>query len=239
VEIMRTFNFKGFPDRISSKVEVPGIAELLFGQFFARTDADHFYKHSSAAQRKMLESCDIMGGYKHITVDYYVQLLYPKSCSINVRMNRGFLNEWHFDGHGESGQSTFHLLQNESSANTVFNTEPFSIDIKDDSNYWDLLYLLNSEADKLIKPKKMPSNRFVTFTDHLHNSVSPKEREFRFFMRVTESDDIIPRGADEGHGLIAGVPIDFIEDGKVVKVQSVLKNENNIILNNHSRLGGL
>lgn len=241
---MTIFKVKGFPDRITKPLPLPGIAELMFSPFFARADAEYFYKNATDFQRRLLDSCDISNkNYRHITVDSYLQVLHPHSCAINIRMQKGFVNEWHFDGKGreEDGvesQSTFHILQNECSANTVFNEVPFEVDITGDLKYYDILYQLNSRADELFTPKKMPANSFVTFTDHLHNSVSPIEREFRYFMRITESNDIKPRGAEESYGLISGSLIDFIgEQGETVKVICVDKKENGIFIPNYNKHG--
>lgn len=193
---MANYTIPGFPGYSSDYIKSPNIGELLFMPVFSRCDIDRFRKLASGFQKELLDKTPLIGTYKYTVIDCYTQFLYPNGCPVGTRSGVGKLYEWHCDGFMqlESEPSAFHLYMTDSECGTVFNNEPITLDLPKhmpirDFNREATLY---AEAKWGVEGRKMENNRFLTFTNHLHRSEPAKEKQFRFFFRVTESNHITP-----------------------------------------------
>lgn len=224
----RAYAVPGFPAGVGQWVAFPGLAELLFMPFFRRADADVFLRQAAPFQRALFELAPREGGYRYTYVDSSIQLLHPAVTALGTRSGHGIM-EWHVDGFSAAGDrpSVFHAICSACTAVTEFNAEPLTIEAPAEASIGWLNEHFSQHAQDLgLSPRKMPAQRFVTWTTHVHRSTQATEREFRFFFRITESDLMPPIEDSKArsavsvvHGLDEGWPVHTsIEhrDGKVV-----------------------
>jgi len=188
--------------RVSEEIPMPDIGQLLLEPFFFDTDIHSAYENGSEFQRKLIDSIPDLGAYGHnvISVMCEVRLLGPdfRACTVP---DEDDVQEWHIDDEsGIDGDSQYnwahpsdrvHLYTNQTSAMTEF--------LKDDL----ILTDLNPEdftfnefmgqfkrffKNEQPKTEKMPPNRIVTFENHLHRANNPKNYEFRYMFRITETN---------------------------------------------------
>ncbi len=175
---------------ISPKIEIPRIEEILLSFPFCKTAAfENLHSNGPSDLRNLLDQVPLMNNHKYITVNMEVQLLLPELTAA-PRSN------WHFDAMSfrPEEESNCHLLVSECYSRTEFlDQEIYLSEYDEDSSPLDVEIYMNKNLD-LVTPRKMPSNRFITFSDiHLHRPVRADRTEFRFMLRVLESDYLKPR----------------------------------------------
>lgn len=189
---------KGFPTEISDYIELPDIAELLTYPMFFDADIDFVYKYGSDFQRKLIDMAPLRNTKKVISVLSEVLYLEPGFRTCTGVPDDPF-KEWHIDceeNENVNGKHIYHeerdivhLLTNECTSMTEFNKNEIVLNWDYDRPYSEFRQFLIDNRDKInIIPQKMPHNRIVTFTNHLHRATNPKVPEFKYMFRIVETD---------------------------------------------------
>lgn len=181
---MANFFMKGFPDVSPEVIELPNIAELLFYPSVCGL-AEDVYKKAPDFYKTLLDKAPLQNNKKYVTVASQLQFLHP-----GVRTNPntpGFViedDQWHYDAHIN------HIFISEASCSTEFNVKPMLLDIDERVDLAVLSTYIHQNQEKLgIQTKRIPHNQFVTFDiQHMHKATQPTQIEFRFFMKIVESD---------------------------------------------------
>jgi hypothetical protein len=170
----------GFPTEISEPIELPDIGELLMYPAFQGIDADNFQKHATDFQRYLFSKVPLRNDRQYVTVRSGVWLLEP-----GTRSHTNYTGDWHFD----SDPRVF-ILSSACSALTEFNLNPLRIEsIPGESTVAFVNRIGRSPEAFGIMGRKIEPGRIYTFESHLHRAVDPKRIEFRFFIRIKETDD--------------------------------------------------
>lgn len=170
----------GFPSEVSELIDLPDIGELLMYPAFQGIAADDFLKFASDFQRYLLGRVSLRHDRKHVIIRSGVWLLEPGSRShVN---NTG---DWHID----SDPRVF-ILSSPCSALTEFNITQLEVDTSTGETLTALGNRLARHADMFgIIGRKIEPCRIYMFDRHLHRALDPKRIEFRFFLRVKETDE--------------------------------------------------
>lgn len=182
----------GFPTEVSSKIEMPDIAELLLYPMFWRTDVELFRKHATDFQKKLLDMCPLKNNKRHVIIFSSVQILDPmKRLFTNAIPGTG--REWHIDGLGDGGlwtpSETVHFLIGHTTSPTEFTKNPLSFDIPNDWGKGRFNAYINEDpVFQTIVPQPIELGRIYTFTHHVHRAVPTKGIQFRYTWRVRETD---------------------------------------------------
>lgn len=186
---------KGF-DKVSldDRVEIPNIAELLHFPILQHCDMEFALNHSCVGLRELLQAVPLRNDRKYITVHTQLQYLTPNAVSVPRAT-------WHFDTikWNDENACRTHLLLSNCSALTEFSCHDIEIDGYDYSTprYQELESHIN-ERSSMFSPIMMPSDRFVSFIGLTpHRCTRPKQREFRYMLRVIESDYLSPKDGGE------------------------------------------
>lgn len=190
------------PDEIGPYIELPDMAELLCQPVFFDIPLEEAYKYATPLQKKIFDSAPLRGDRKYTTVLSEVKMLSPE-----LRCCTGFSKtyqhdphaEWHIDsievGFGGDMKDQFvetdivHLFSSQVSGMTEFLKQPIEIEeLNTDSRYEELHPLLLGKYRDEIIPEKMPANQMVTFTNHLHRATPQTGVEFRYMVRIVETD---------------------------------------------------
>lgn len=197
---MKQFTLKGFPTEISDYIEIPDIAELLSYPMFFDMNIDDVYKYGTEFQRTLLSKTPIRGNKNTISVLCEIKLIdgFHRSCSGNSQsiLDNGDL-EWHIDcEEKEDGLYVYHeerdivhLFTSKTTNMTQFNKEDILLNWDYSKSYNEFSAFISNNIKQLgIKAQTMPSNRIVTFENHLHRATPSEKLEFRFMYRVVETD---------------------------------------------------
>lgn len=188
----KNYELAGFPE-MSSPIEMPSIEEILYLPMFQIADIDMVYKEGGETYRRLLDQAPIKGDRKYIGVWGYLQFLRPNAVSIS------YDSRWHIDSNktafGSEEEDRYHLIVTDCTALTEFNTNPITLTVNEEIfNMPKMDQYIGNNADILgFEPKKIEPNRFVTFTPHhVHRAIEPSVPEFRFALRIVESNHYIP-----------------------------------------------
>jgi hypothetical protein len=193
------FLLKGFPKEVSEYIELPDFAELLSYPMFFDNDIEDVFKYGSDFQKKLIDMTPIRGDKKRISVLCQIKFIDSEytSCSGNsYELLKNNNHAWHIDYEDRDGVYIYgeetdrvHLLTSHNTCMTEFNSKDIILDWDPNRDYNEFHnYLINNYDSIGIVPQKMPSNKIVTFTNHLHRPTLPKKRELRFMYRVVETD---------------------------------------------------
>jgi hypothetical protein len=179
----------GFPNEVSAPIELPDIGELLMYRPFGTILAEDYLQHANSFQKYLFELIPLKNNRKFISLRSAVWLLQPGSRSHVTR-----LANWHVDGgpnaHREPDQ-VIHILQSKCLALTEFNSQPFNI--TSPHNETRVAFsgrICRDPAAFGVVGRPVEPGRIYTFTNHLHRAVEPARIEFRFVLRVCESDTL-------------------------------------------------
>lgn len=183
---------KGFPNEISDYIETPDMAELLLYPNFYGNTLEDIRKHGTEFQKKMVDKIPLKNTKKNIFVETNVRFLIPGSRA--VTMSNKDTGGWHSDSqldlnlyHKETDIT--HLFLTKSSSMTEFLKEDKIVNFNVNRDAQDYFTFVYSNWNNLgLESKPAPSNRFVTFTNHLHRAQPVQKIEFRYMFRVVESD---------------------------------------------------
>lgn len=190
--MLTSFKFDGFPKEVGKEIELPNIAELLLYPFFLDISADEFYKHGTDLHRKLINSAPLKHDMKYVTVTSHIQLLSPGVRAVYNKI--GYNLEWHIDSKfHDDANDRFHILMTDCSALTEFNESEVNVEVDSEIGHFDFLRYINDNEEKLgLKPRKVEPNKFTTFTNHIHRAIDPIQHEFRYFIRIIESNNKAP-----------------------------------------------
>jgi hypothetical protein len=187
---MKAFQLSGFPST-GNLIALPDLKDLLNMPWYQYADADEVYKHGGEVYQHLLDKVPTSLGYKYTLVTARVQFLTPGQTAIK------YAEDWHTDSNGAPFKSNdlMHLLLSTSSASTEFNVNPVETPLLDEGiTQAQLNTYLNQDAVHLgLKGKRIATKRFVTFDHtHAHRATSPTEDEFRFMIRIVQTNDYTP-----------------------------------------------
>lgn len=178
----------GFPDEVSEPIELPDIGELLMYPAFQSIHADDFLKHATGFQRYLFHKIPVKNDRKYVLIRSGVWLLEP-----NSRSHVKTAGDWHIDGNSDdchiNPDERVFILSSPCSALPEFNLNP--VDIESDpteiQRHFTRRITLDPEKYGII-PRKLDPCRIYTFENHLHRAVDPQRIEFRYFLRVRETN---------------------------------------------------
>jgi hypothetical protein len=182
-------------------------------------------KRTCPYYRYLLDNAPIVGDKKRILVTAQLQYLTPDSSSIQYDDN------WHVDGNitGEF-EDRMHLLVSPCSALTKFNSEPLTLDV-DGTSYQAINQAVVDNYSHLDEfARSVEPNRFYTFDkSHAHRAVHPRAPEFRFMMRIIETDWYQGEKYYTHEALVYSTN----KDGKVFPTWSMRRDKDGIQINPH------
>lgn len=230
---------KGFPTEIGEHIELPDMAELLTYPMFVDVPIEEAYKYATDFQRKLINLAPIRGNKKYTTLYSQVKFLDPnhRSCT-GLPSDKDEDKEWHIDTEedGFEGQMNryyeetdfVHLLTSKATSMTEFNLNEITLDFDPMSHTTEEFYkYLHGNIKKLgIIGASMPSNRFVTFTNHLHRATPSNRIEFKFMFRIVETDRERPPSSPTYNRDTEGV----IMNGNRENIRNISQQEDKIII---------
>jgi hypothetical protein len=188
---------RGFPTEIGKEIEMPDMAELLSMPIFFDTDIDSAYRHGTEFQRKLIDSTPLKRGKNVYSVLSEVRMLAPslRSCTGGQREDRDYDREWHIDcEENEDGPHIYHeerdivhLLTTQATSMTEFNANELELDFDPSRSYSEFMDFVYRNRH-LVQAMKMPANRIVTFSNHMHRATDPTRIEFKYMFRIVETD---------------------------------------------------
>lgn len=223
---------------LSDRIELPDIAELIRFPFCHQVDIDELYKYGPSDMKNILDMMPIRNNTKYISVNTSTQLLSPKTTSA-PRAN------WHLDGESfkEDSQTTIHLLVSDCEAVTEFTQNEIYLDMFNEDSTIPSVEIEMSKSLHIIEPISAESSKIITFDGckHLHRAIRPTKHEFRFMIRVMESnsvDGIKFKNSllyqsdvyDDGVLDYSNIDLSYISDNKTVSHRSIEKDNNKITL---------
>jgi hypothetical protein len=178
----------GFPAPLTDPIELPDIGELLMYPPFQNIGADEFNKHATDFQRYLFERIPLRNDRKHVIVRSGVWLLEPGSRS-HVALD----GDWHIDGNSDfdhlKPDERIFILSSPCSALTEFNLHPLTIDSTPQETRRELTSRIRESPERYgVVARPIEPRRIYMFENHLHRAVNPKRIEFRFFLRVRETN---------------------------------------------------
>jgi hypothetical protein len=197
------FMLKGIPKTMSEHIELPNMAELLTYPVFYDCPIEEAYKYGTDFQRKVLDMVPLRGGKRYTTVLSEVRFIPGsfRSCTGFSQLSHDNADrEWHIDTVEEEDGSMvnywdetdhIHLLTSENSGMTEFiDKDVWLPEINpQETPLHELLRYVAENRERLgYKPVKMPSNRIVSFSNHMHRATDSSQIEFRYMLRVVETD---------------------------------------------------
>jgi hypothetical protein len=178
----------GFPEEVSEPIELPDIGELLMYPYFQGITADDFLKHATDFQKYLLNQVPLRHDRKSVIVRCGVWLLRP-----GTRSHVNQQGDWHFDGESPFAHvfpdERIFVLSSPCSALTEFNLHPLEIESTPEETRDDVANRIREDPGAFgVVGRPIRPCCIYTFSNHLHRAVDPKRIEFRFFLRVRETD---------------------------------------------------
>lgn len=187
---MYKITFEGFPTlKMTDKIELPDMAELLMQPQLYRASLDDAYKYGGDFTRYLIEKAPLTHKRKHILVSSFIKHLNPFLGTVRAPT-------WHTDAGYHQDNITHILVANSSSIRTEFLEKEITLETDVDltkmcqSNY---VYYLNEVFPHKMVGKEIDSDMYVTFSHrHPHKINLPQDSHLRFFVNIIETDDILP-----------------------------------------------
>lgn len=189
------FIIPSFPTEISREIEMPDIAELLSYPIFHCASVKQFMKESTEFQRQLLSNVPLRYDRNYIVIQSCVHIQTPTRYSSLTNGSPDF--GWHIDSDDSDPEAYLKnpdrvfLLSTKCDSMTEFSENEIVINTGDD-RFLDFTginkYIRDNFESLDVIGKKMPSNRIVTFENHLHRPTHPKRMEFRYVFRVRETN---------------------------------------------------
>lgn len=175
-----TFDLPGFPVEVSAPIELPDIAELLISPAFGQIAADDYRKYATEFQRSLLDQVPLRHDRTYVVIRSGVWLLEP-----GTRSHVANLGGWHCDD-----DPRVFILSSACSALTEFSATPLSVEAAPSECLRDVVQRIRISPERYgIVGRPIEPARIYTFDRHIHRAVDPKRIEFRFFLRVKETDE--------------------------------------------------
>jgi hypothetical protein len=192
------FILPGFPTEVGKEIEFPNIAELLMYPMFQGADISAVYEYGTDFLKHLLDQAPLRHDRKFITVRSHVQLVYPGMRCMTNPKNDTQDNEWHIDinenseGFGPDYERPYervHLISFGAKSLTEFNKNPIECNIPGNWHISKFNQWINQKKDDLgVVPQMVEPSRWVTFENHLHRPSKSTQVEFRYVMRIRETD---------------------------------------------------
>lgn len=178
-----------FPTEVSSICELPDIGELLMYPHFHGISAERYRRYASDFQKKLLDCVPIEHARKNVLIRSGVWLLRP-----GVRSHVANTGDWHIDGVTDNDhiypRERVHILSSPCTCLTEFNVFPLEIESSENETRRQFTARLRRNAGTLgVVGRSIEPCRIYTFENHLHRAVEPQRIEFRFFLRIRETDE--------------------------------------------------
>lgn len=207
----------------SEEIQLPHIADILRSfPFYEHGDLWDLYKFGNVDLIRILDQVKITNRFKYISVDMRVQFLSPNVTSAP----RG---NWHFDANGfkEEDESAIHLLVSDTTALTEFTSDRILLTQFDENSSLLDVELHMNRSTELFKPIATEPNRFVTFNGarHLHRAIRAAGNEFRFMIRILESNHVQPNRFKDAVTTVSRVYNDGISDYSKITADYIINNE--------------
>ncbi len=208
--------------KVGNQIDVINVEEMLRSfPFCSQCDLWDLYKFGNVDLIHILDSLELTNKYKYISVNMMVQFLSPRTTPAP----RG---NWHFDANGfdEDKESHIHLLVSNATSLTEFMTNDIVLEQFDKHTPMDQVEIYLNRNLQLFKPVSILPNHFITFNGakHLHRAVRPKNHEFRFTLRVLESNFVAPRRFSQAVTNVSDVYDDGMTDLSQVTEEYIRNN---------------
>ena len=176
---------------ISDKIELPKIVDLIRMPFYNWVSFEDAYKHGNSDFRNLLDKVPLKNDKKYVTLNCYTHFLTPNVTPAP----RG---NWHIDVDRTDFKDSnhVHLLLSDCTSVTEFIDKDIILENFDEnSSPLEVELYFNRNLLNTITPVKFETSRFMTFDGpyHFHRAVKSKRDEFRFMLRINESNDSPPR----------------------------------------------
>jgi hypothetical protein len=176
--------------KVGEKLELPDISELLIFPFVGQVHLEDLRRNAPESLKYLIDRVQLRNDRKYVTVNMNVQLLSPNVTSA-PRSN------WHFDSSSVREEDTtyIHILSSECGAVTEFIKDDIHLpEFDEDVRVSELEVYMNRNLHLIHRAGIVPieCGRFHTFNGgrHVHRATRAKAPEFRFFMRVMESNEV-------------------------------------------------
>jgi hypothetical protein len=189
-----TINLQGFDTlKIGQPLWIPDPAELLRNPTLLGMLAEDVRKYGGELNNYLLDRAPLQNSRKYVYVSTKLQYLTPEMLSISN-------DDWHCDP-GVVAPFNHNIITHilASGSKHISSMTQFfdrSVDFHTDEsvlqmNHREFREHLTQHIDEFdIDPSAIVRDRFFTFlSSHPHRAVHPLRPEFRFFCRITESDD--------------------------------------------------
>jgi hypothetical protein len=190
---MPTAKFPGFPDVVTAPIALPDMGELLLYPAFQTIEADKFLQYASDFQKSLFDKVPLCHDRRIVAVSAAVWLLRPGTRSHVTRAGR---NGWHVDGSTFTSHlfpdDRIYILSSPCSCLTQFNENPIEIPVLTNESSREFCQRIDSDPSRYgIQGRSIEPCRIYMFQNHIHRAVDPTRVEFRFFLRVRETDEQI------------------------------------------------
>lgn len=208
--------------KVGEKIELPNMPEMLKSfPFCKQCDLWDLYKYGNVDLINILDKLELTNKYRYVSVNIGIQFLSPRTTP-SPRGN------WHFDGNGfaEENDSKIHLLLSDSTSLTEFMTKDLVLEqFSERSRMAEVEVYLNQHPE-LFEAVSIEPGRFNTFSGvrHFHRAVRPKQNEFRFALRVMESNFVEPQRLSQAIEDVSEVYDDGITDPSQITVDYIINN---------------
>ena len=155
---------------------------------FQGIGADDFLRCATDFQRHLFNKIPLKNDKRYVIVRLGVWLLRP-----GTRSHVNHHGDWHIDGgsdydHLHPEQRVF-ILSSPCSALTEFNLNPLEVESSPNETLTDFYKRISTAPEEFgVIGQAIEPCRIYTFANHLHRAVDPKRMEFRFYLRVRETD---------------------------------------------------
>lgn len=213
--------------QVSPYVEIPRMEQIITDfPFVKNASFEDLYRFGGSDLKFFLSQVPLQHKHAYISVNMEVQLLF-KGRTTAPRSN------WHFDGLSfmEQDETNCHLFVSDCSARTEFLAEEIQLEhFTQQTPLTDVEIYMNKNLDR-VKPKMMEPNRFVTFNElHFHRPVRAEKTEFRFMIRVLESNHVKPRPYEDALMRHTQVFDDQMHDYSKVDLRYILENKSDMFV---------
>lgn len=178
----------GFPSKVGGPYDLPDIGELLLFPAFQGIAPEDFRHYATDFQKYIFDQIPLRNDKKNVLIRSGVWLLQPRT-----RSHVSGRGDWHIDGMGDYDhilpRERVYILSSPCHALTEFNVNPLEIESRDGENRYQFVSRIkrNPFAYGIVGLPIKPCQLYL-FENHFHRAVEPDRIEFRFFLRVRETD---------------------------------------------------
>lgn len=227
---------KGYGDvKLTDRIEMPDILTLIEFPFVGQVDFEDLYRHASSDLRYLMDKVPLINDGRYVTVNMTTQLLSP-------RVTAAPRGNWHFDTSSFKSENAthIHLLLSDCTAVTEFTRDDIILEQFDEEcSPADVEVYLN-QNQHLFEGVPAECGKFITFDGarHFHRAVRAERLEFRFMMRVMESNDVSGTSLEQAITTRSAVFDDMIVDYSTIDRSYIMENKTNEYISIEKSLDG-